>query len=50
MKKKRNVKEEAGGTEESVSENIKDRSMLPFSENRKRGQTTFFQKKKAVLD
>jgi hypothetical protein len=50
VKKKGNVKEGAGGTEESVSENIKDRSMPPFSEYRKRGQTTFFQKKKADLD
>ena len=33
MKKKRNVKEEAGGTEESVSENIKDRSILIDSDS-----------------
>ena len=45
MKKKGNVKEGAGGTEESVSENIKDRSTLPFSEYRKRGQTKFFSEK-----
>jgi len=48
--KKRKCKRRAGGTEESASETIKDRSTLPFSEYRKRGQTTFFQKKKADLD
>jgi hypothetical protein len=50
VRKKGNVKEGVGGTEESVPENIKDRSMLPFSEYIKRGQTTFFQKKKTDLD
>ena len=48
MRKKGNVKEGVGGTE--VPENIKDRSMLPFSEYIKRGQTTFFQKKKTDID
>ena len=49
MRKKGNVKEGVGGTEESVPENIKDRSMLPFSEYIKRGQTTFFRKRRPIL-
>ena len=48
MRKKGNVKEGVSGTE--VPENIKDRSMLPFSEYIKRGQTTIFQKKKTDID
>jgi hypothetical protein len=47
VRKKGNVKEGVGGTE--VPENIKDRSMLPFSEYIKRGQTTFFRKRRPIL-